>query len=291
MPKGKTNHREGAVSLATLAKEANVKEDHLKEIEKVAGKEAAKTICRSIIRANRIGYPDPIELVVGVHDKYGAAALPKVFPRVKDPHTYLEGVGARIQDHIFGSICSMSGWSWVSGTIRATDSDGQAVSQQVELGALIALDGDSERGMLISENARASFHIVNPRVWKPCEEDIEKPPPCGWRVGMFEGDPENKKEITPLMVLAADVDHKVRDIKDMVDHALVETAIVGREHRWHRLPEFPDIGAPDLSDVEEPTVRRLLEIGLSAEGFYGANSPNAPQKEPPVSLINRLLSM
>lgn len=294
MPKGKPKRREPA-SLAALAAEAGLEPDQLKEIEQKSGKEAAKTICRCIIRVKGTGAPDPYDFVVGVYEKYGHRALPKIFPRVQDPHTYVEGTSARMKDYVYESVLDMGGWAWVAGKLYSTDSDGQAVNRQVELGALIALDGESERGMLISENARASYSIVNPRTWKPCAEDTEHPPPFGWRIGMFEGDPENKTAVTPLMIVAADLDQKVRDIKDLVDFTLTCCAIVepGTEgpRGWHRLGEFPDIGPPDLSDVTEPEVRRRLTIGLSAEGFYGANSPNAPQKEPPMSLINRLLGM
>lgn len=296
MHKG-TKNRGGAVSLATLANESGVTPEDLNMMVQRYGKEGAKTVCRSIRELKRCGIPNTKarSSVVEAMDRYGSAALPRMFPPVKDPRTYLDQVRAGTQLHLYNSMCEMNGWSWVAGDIATTDDDGQVVRERVELDAIIALAGKRKLGMIITKESRAPFDIVHPRKWRPSDDDVETPPPFGWRIGMFDGDPEFRVEVTPLMVVAKDLEQKVRTIKDLVDHTLVKSALRSADEEsakvWQRLGEFPEYGVPDLSLVSDPEVRRRLRIGLSSEGFTGADSPTGSVKVSPLDFLDRLLTM
>ena len=74
MYKGKAKQSAEPVSLSSLAKEAGISKEALSELEHKDGKEAAKTVCRSVLRARRCGIPDPEEYVRDISGIFAATS-------------------------------------------------------------------------------------------------------------------------------------------------------------------------------------------------------------------------
>lgn len=240
----------------------------LADIEAEYGKAGLHTVIQC--STNAITGDFSLEYVIGQLETYGVEALKDMFPNPgRGAYNYQERHDEALAMITYESIIDMSGWAPLKSEESSVDGNGQVVHRDEYFGLIVALDGEYGRGVIIASGSRAPFEIMDPSDprRRRLPEDDEEPPPYGWRIGMFEGDRVNKIAVTPIMVVADEVGASVRKIKDSLDWALVQTAFVCRGD-WQEFPgEFPEVGAPDLSLVEDADVRKRLEIGLSRDGF------------------------
>lgn len=265
-----------------LGTDLGFSDEEIQALLKEEGEERAMRIFKCASNAIRGGYTT--EDVLSSYEKFGLRGIEKSFPHSKRRDLdYARKVNMGLQVHIYDSIVHMDGWSSVIAR-DSVDSDGQAVQVDTDLGILVALDGAYGRGVLIAHRSRAPFTITDPRKWRPSDDD-EEPPPYGWRIGMFEGDKINKVAVTPIMVVADEMHLTVRRLKDALDWTLLKVSMVGSPG-WDRLGEFPEVGAPDLSHIEDPSIVERLTKGLSRDGFL---EEGTTMKAVPSNLLHKFL--